>query len=417
MEEKIDKIVELGIDLDNVEDEVFEEFGVDVISIVENPAIEVDFLAFSKQEFVQPTAGESEDEFIGRCMSALESEFPDQDQRLAVCYNYWEGEKQFEEYAGEEEQAQVLELAATLGETIMAEDIVLDLGSAEFSTVTDVLDGIKALGLLDRILPQRDKPAEIRYRYSGPAAERKFCKAMLRLNRLFTKPEIEQMGDKGVNKQFARKGESTYSIWSWLGGKNCKHWFQEVGVFYTDTGRKIIINRGFAEGNAGKTWNQKMSKSDYKFAIDEEKRIVTGPVAIARKFILRRDEDGNPYYVYFTGDTIRKMASKFIEQNKHHLTDIEHDGNVKSTNKLLESWVSDHHTYDKSYKMGFRLPKDTWYASYKINDDATWQMIKEGKLRGFSLAGAFLERIKPKVEMSQDEEKLQQIKDILDNVQ
>jgi len=31
-------------------------------------------------------AGESEDEFVGRCMSAIGNEYP-QDQALAICYN------------------------------------------------------------------------------------------------------------------------------------------------------------------------------------------------------------------------------------------------------------------------------------------------------------------------------------------
>lgn len=219
------------------------------------------------------------------------------------------------------------------------------------------------------------------------------------------------MGEAGVNSQFARKGRSTYNIFRWLGGKNCKHHFEEVAVFYTDAGNKIMINKGPAQGDAGKTWDQKMS---YKFAIDEDKRIVTGPVAIANKFILRRDEDGNPYYVFFSGETIRKMAAKFLEMNNKDKTDIEHDGVVTTANKLLESWVSEHHTHDKSYHMGFRLPKNTWYTSYKINDEATWQSIKNGELRGFSLAGAFLERLKPEPKLTEDQQLLKNIKDIID---
>ena len=81
------------IDLTVIEE--FLESGVSAVALVEEPAIEVDFYAFKKEQFVEPTAGESEGDFIGRCMSAIEGEFPDQDQRLAVCYSYWEGK--FEE--------------------------------------------------------------------------------------------------------------------------------------------------------------------------------------------------------------------------------------------------------------------------------------------------------------------------------
>ena len=34
-------------------------------------------------------SGESQQEFISRCMSELQGEFPDQEQRLAVCYTQW----------------------------------------------------------------------------------------------------------------------------------------------------------------------------------------------------------------------------------------------------------------------------------------------------------------------------------------
>ena len=45
-----------------------------------------------------PNGQESEDEFIGRCMASetMQSEFPDKDQRSAVCYRQWRGENKEE---------------------------------------------------------------------------------------------------------------------------------------------------------------------------------------------------------------------------------------------------------------------------------------------------------------------------------
>lgn len=45
-----------------------------------------------KEDFVLPKpSGETEDEFISRCMgdSQMLKEFPDQEQRAAVCYSQW----------------------------------------------------------------------------------------------------------------------------------------------------------------------------------------------------------------------------------------------------------------------------------------------------------------------------------------
>ena len=36
--------------------------------------------------------GESQQEFMARCMEELKSEFPDREQRVAVCYTQWRGE-------------------------------------------------------------------------------------------------------------------------------------------------------------------------------------------------------------------------------------------------------------------------------------------------------------------------------------
>lgn len=425
MNEKIEKIVELGIDIDNMDEEIFDELGVDVISLVENPAIEVDFLAFNQEQFVEPTAGETEDEFIGRCMSELDAEFPDAEQRLAVCYQYWEGEEEMgnkkkkkkSQYATEEEQEAILAFAKEAGEAIMAEDIVVDLSVTEFNTVTDVLRGISALDILGRLNIKKDEPAKTRYRYQGPPAERKFCRAMMRLNRLYTKEEITRMVN--INKPFGHgEGGAPYSKWSYKGGPNCKHFWEEVAVFKGSNNQQVIIVKGPASGNAG-TAPYNMPKHGYysqQFALDEEQRIATGPIMIPNKMILRRDEQGNPFYVFFTKKTIRKMAEKFLGQNKQHNTDVEHDGRVKTDNTLLETWVSEHPTKDKSAAIGFNLPAGTWYASYRINSDEDWEKIKAGQLRGFSLAGNFLERLKPSPQLTDDDARLDEIKKILRNV-
>ena len=49
------------------------------------------------ERFVYPNSGEEESEFISRCIgdNQMNSEFPDVDQRTAVCYSYWERKDQF----------------------------------------------------------------------------------------------------------------------------------------------------------------------------------------------------------------------------------------------------------------------------------------------------------------------------------
>ena len=93
------KIVELRIDQEDLE---FEGLGVDIMSLVNQPAIGVDWMAFAQETFVLPVAGESEDEFVGRCIPELMKEGYDQEQATAICYSYWKEGFECEECESEE---------------------------------------------------------------------------------------------------------------------------------------------------------------------------------------------------------------------------------------------------------------------------------------------------------------------------
>ena len=76
------------IDLEILDD--LEQSGVSAIALVDVPAIEKYWMAFRKEEFVEPNAGESEEEFLGRCIPAMLDEGKDQDQAVAMCYSMYQ---------------------------------------------------------------------------------------------------------------------------------------------------------------------------------------------------------------------------------------------------------------------------------------------------------------------------------------
>ena len=119
--------------------------------------------------------------------------------------------------------------------------------------------------------------------------------------------------------------------------------------------------------------------------------IVTGPAMIPNALIPRRDEMGNLFHVYFSKETVKNIAKKFLEDNNTHNTDVNHDENVVTENTLLESWIVTNPEMDKSTALGFNVPEGTWMTSYKINNEETWKKIKAGELNGFSVTGNFLE--------------------------
>lgn len=363
MEKKIDKIVELKIEEDEI---IFDTLGLEVVSLVEQPAIEVGWKAFQKE-------------------NSEEVELKD--------INH--GEYTFTI----DQQKEVLKAAEELGETINVDDMYFTLSKENFSiTITDILKGLSVISSLTTNQAANDE-GEVFYRYAGPPAERNFCKALQRLNKVFTRQDINDMESRGVNRDFGHQGQP-YSIWEYSGGSFCKHYWREVLIFRGTNNNKVIIDKGPATTAPSDRAKKGVHPSNpiyaglskHEFSINEDKRIVVGPLLIPNKFIERIDEAGNPYYVFFSKETIKKIAEKFFKENKHNNTDINHDEDITNKNTLLESWIVEDSVFDKSHIYGFRLPKGTWMASYKINDDETWQMVKDKKIVGFSIAGYFLEQ-------------------------
>jgi len=121
--------------------------------------------------------------------------------------------------------------------------------------------------------------------------------------------------------------------------------------------------------------------------------IITGPAMIPNQMIPRKDDKGNVFHVYFSKETIKLLAKKFLQDNNAHNTDINHNNNVVNENTLLESWIVEDTEMDKAKALGFTLPEGSWMTSYKINNIDTWNDIKEGKLNGFSVTGQFIEKL------------------------
>ncbi len=120
-------------------------------------------------------------------------------------------------------------------------------------------------------------------------------------------------------------------------------------------------------------------------AVNDEKMIVAGPMLIPNKKILRLKEDGTPYYVFFTADTIEKVARKFMKNKFGDQVTLEH-GNKTSNVYMVESWIVEHPTKDKSNLYGFTLPKGTWFALYSVADNPkVWERVKSGEFNGFSI--------------------------------
>lgn len=157
----------------------------------------------------------------------------------------------------------------------------------------------------------------------------------------------------------------------------------------------------------------KEDQEEYKFkATDTEKRILSGPVLIPDIEILRK-KDNEYYKVFMTKETIEKVSEKYLYSNNQHNVTLDHDEKVQDI-CLVESWIVNDSECDKSKTLGYSVPKGTWFASFKVNNDDIWEnFVKTGKVKGFSIEGAFTQFEK----INEDDILMEKIKELLNNIE
>lgn len=475
------------IDLEIIDD--LAESGTQKISLVDSPAIEKDWMYFKKvEEFVNPKSGESESDYMGRCVPALIGEGKDNDQAVAICISTYENMAEVKmakvsfDFDDTLSTAAGLELAMKYkesGDTLYIisarnevssgmldrakeldipesrvyatgsnkakvekvnelgidkhvdnnADVIAELAGKgekfEINTgglpaytqqadkkkkdlVTEpvnmqaILDKAKTLGFsaedfttnglefhkeYEGIDVKLAKGYTV-YKYEGPISgdSRDFCRQMVGLDRFYTFQEINQLSSSDPNPGFGLEGASNYSIWKYLGGPNCHHFWQKFYV--TEAGS--IENKGKAPGTPGTPMIDR-SNNGYAFAEVEDKKELVGAVAIPDMEIYRKDKQGNPYYVKFSKDVIRRMAEKFMREQKLSDTNIGHE-DVNADSYVYESWVVEHDGDKANTVYGLDVPIGTWCIKMRVVNQSVWEQVKAGKLRGFSLEGDFVSK-------------------------
>jgi hypothetical protein len=136
------------------------------------------------------------------------------------------------------------------------------------------------------------------------------------------------------------------------------------------------------------------NKHSVQFAsINDEKRLVMGPILVPDKKILRVDEMGQPYYVFFKPDTIKKLSEKYLENKYTDQTTLEHDKKIDGVH-LVESWIVESRTKDKSSLYGLSLPVGSWVGTFKVTNDSIWNdFVKTKDVKGFSIEGMFSHKL------------------------
>jgi len=143
--------------------------------------------------------------------------------------------------------------------------------------------------------------------------------------------------------------------------------------------------------------NEASSGKKHNFAAElADKQMLIGPLMVANKLMPRIDETtGEEYQVFFSKDTIEKIAYKMMKDGLLDSVNIEHDGANKVNDVyLVETWLVKDPQHDKSTLYGFSPNIGDWYGIYKVGNGRVWnEYIKSGKVKGFSLEGYFYNNV------------------------
>lgn len=431
-------IYELKIS-DNLQDEAM----VDYIALVDAPAIKKDFVAF-KNEFIEPSKGEHESDFLQRCIKYVIDEGKESEQAVAICNALWEdhfaGVKISIDYDDTLSTERGKELAKRLinegdivyiisarndveGMLSVAEDLGIPKGRV-YATGSNKakVEKIKELGITKHYDNNADVVNELGSIGSKflqfesytdyPKQAQENAKIALRY------AEENGWGDCGTSvgkiraNQLANGEPISRDTIARMSAfeRHRQNSQKELG---DGCGRLMWLAWG---GDEGIEWaSRKLQQIDRnKFSIiNEEKRIISGALMLADELIYRNNEKFGEHYVKFSADTIKSIAIKWAKKNFNNHVNLMHDPEQKVKGvTMFESWLVDSNRGIMPMK-GFEGVADgSWFGSFYVENEKVWQSIKKGDYKGFSVEGLF-DYVEP---ITAEENALKKISELLNSI-
>lgn len=248
----------------------------------------------------------------------------------------------------------------------------------------------------------------IRYEYAPADVSensRAFCIEMANAGLVYKK---EDLVDSDANPGFGPNGASSYNIFKYKGGVNCKHYWKrniylkrknnkEVTVFEAlkyigslDKASQRLaklpqnpkeVSQVASEDN--NYWKLSRELEDIKMT-SEEKKILTCPVLLPDQLIYR-NFNGEKCNVFLTRETIELCQQNFFKNGYQKNSTIEHKEIIDGV-YFFESWIVMDAEKDKAKALGYNVPAGTWMMSMKVENQKVWdEYVKTGKVTGFSI--------------------------------
>ncbi len=126
-----------------------------------------------------------------------------------------------------------------------------------------------------------------------------------------------------------------------------------------------------------------------KFALNEDKQIITGAAMIPDKPLYRNSPDGG-FYAVFSKDTIQQIQQVFFKKGLIQSLNVDHNSDQPCKDSyIFQSYITDNSMGVSAPKALGIIPDGSWIISVKIDNPDLWKSIKNNEVRGFSVEGLF----------------------------
>lgn len=425
-----------------IQEDLDDSAEVSFIALVDKPAIQKDFVVF-KEDFIQPSKGEHKDAFLPRCIKYVIDEGKDSEQAVAICNSMWD------QHFAEDSYSDYPESAKNNAERgIRLNDEVNNKCATQVGKVRaqQIMDGRplsketikRTYSYLSRAAEYYDPKdpkacGTISYLLWGGEPMLRWCESKMN-NEDFAGPKVSFDYDdtlstergKAMAKRAIEAGNTLYIISARQDKEGMLAVAKDLGIpesrVYATGSNKAKVEKvkelgitKHVDNNADviKELGSIGSKFSmlFSFAIQsEDKHIISGPIMLADEPIYRNNSKFGEHYVIFKPETIKDISIKFAKKGYQQNVNLMHDSNMQLDGLVMfESFIVDRSRGILPME-GFEDAKDgSWFGSFYVENPQAWQLIKEGKVKGFSVEGFFDYALPDNREKSYAEQKLEEL--------
>jgi len=419
---------------------------VSFVALVDKPAIMKDFHVFG-ESFIEPSKGEDKEPFLQRCIKYVIDEGKESEQAVAICNSLWEqhfAEDSFTDYP--KAAIENAKIALRWAEENGWGECGTPVGKARANQLAKgepiSKDTISRMASFERHRQNSQKELGdgcgrlMWLAWGGDAGVEWASRKLEQLNK-FAAEKISYDYDDTIStdrgKQMAandiKNGATVYIISARQDKEGMLTTAKDLGIpesrVYATGSNKAKVEKVIALGITKHHDNnadviKELGSIGAKFIMmqgfaiqNEEQHIISGPLMLADTPIYRSNSKFGEHYVTFSPETIKDIAIKFSKKGYQKNVNLMHDSNMQVDGLVMfESFI-----VDKARGIlpmaGYEDAKDgSWFGSFYVENEQVWNLIKEGKVKGFSVEGYF-DYAAPNKEESYAEKKLKELSALL----